>query len=282
MVTEKGAWVLTVLSVLLVVLVVILALVLLALRVTPPSSPIGRTSSARGGALEIERVYFDFDEAQVKSKLAALGGQHKGKFLFRHVRFEPPRSDTHVVRARVRDEGHRTTMTVKRRFGAMFPFGEHGGPGGAPSPGEKYDTEDEVIINDFDKGVGLMGALGARKMYYLEKMRDIHKVRGPVSGGEAEIVFDTYPGLPPCLEIEAPTEADVLGLAAALGLRPDEDQARDAGDMYLEHYGITKDRPLTDLTFEGARVFFGPLVTKNREGFEELTGRHLIETKALR
>jgi predicted adenylyl cyclase CyaB len=205
-----------------------------------------------GGALEIERVYFDFDEAEVKSKIMEAGGHHKGKYLFRHVRFAPPPGDAghgRIVRVRVRDEGHRVTMTVKRRFG-----------------NDKYDKEDEAIINDFNKGVGLLESLGFRKMYYLEKTRDIYTMRAP-DNAEAEIVFDTYPGLPACLEIEAPTEAAVLHTAALLGLRPGEDQTRDAGDMYLEHYGITKDRPLTDLTFENASAVLGPLVTKNREEF---------------
>jgi len=229
---------------------VILAIVL---AVFLRARPRGGRARLGGGAPEIERVYFEFDEAAVKDKIMGAGGRHKGEYLFKHVRFAPLASgrsdDPGRGRVRVRDEGHRTTMTVKRR-----------------SENDKYDTEDEVIINDFDKGVNLLEALGAKKMYYLEKTRDIYTMRAP-GDAEAEIVFDKYPGLPACLEIEAPTEAAVLHTAALLGLRPDEDQTRDAGDMYLEHYGITKNRPLTDLTFENAPAVLGPFVTKNREEF---------------
>jgi adenylate cyclase class 2 len=193
--------------------------------------------------LEIERRYRRFDEDTVRSRLAAAGTR-KGKFLFRLVSYVPAGEVTTI---RVRDEGYRVTMTVKRRVDS-----------GA------YLAESEVVVNSFDRGAEMLDMLGFERHYYLEKFREIFEFEG------AEVVFDTYPGLPPYIEVEAPTEAIMLQAAAALGLDAGEPQDWAAGDMYLELYGITKDRPMTGLTFAGVRACLGPLATKNAGAFHAL------------
>jgi adenylate cyclase, class 2 len=210
----------------------------------------------KGGGLEIEKAYFNFDEESVRKKLEEGGAVHVGPQLFRLHSYVPPNPEIRMVR--VRDEGHRITMTVKRK---------------TDTP---YDMESEVNIDSFDNGSGVMDALGIQKKYYLEKIRDIYEM------GDAEVVFDTYPGLPPYIEVEAPTEESVNAIAARLGLRPDDPQDRGAGDMYLDLYGVTKERPLTDLTFGGVIDALGPLVTRYKQLFVDRTEKQVLEAERLR
>jgi adenylate cyclase class 2 len=233
----------------LIVVVIVLISVALLIAMRAPRVVTG------GAALEVEKAYFTFDEAEVRKKLAAAGATHAGLNLFRLNQYVPPEG---VKSVRVRDEGHRVTMTVKKKTDTSF------------------DMESEVTINSFDGGVDVLNALGLRKKYYLEKLRDIYKV------GDAEVVFDTYPGLPPYIEVEGPDEARVDSVAASLGLSPNDPQDKGAGEMYAELYGITKDRPLSDLTFSGVAGSLGPLVTKDPEQFAARVEEHTKVADGLR
>jgi len=194
--------------------------------------------------LEIERAYFTFDRIALVGALA-LRGSRIGEFFFRQAIFSPTAACAPKMKfARVRDEGRRVTATIKLRTS---------GP---------YEEEDEVTISDYDTGVRMFGRLGLEKKYYLEKLREIWVV------GDYEVVFDTYPGLPPYLEIEGPDEEALVRLAAGLGLT-DEAQDIGAGELYLLHYGIPLERPQGDLTFENVGPTLGPLATRGRALFEE-------------
>jgi adenylate cyclase class 2 len=192
-------------------------------------------------ALEIEKAYFEFDEESVKARLRAQGAQWVGKYVYRQVIYTS--EDPRVAFARVRDEGRRTTLTVKRKTD---------GP---------YYRESEVCVGNFEGGQAVLGALGLKRKYYLEKMREIW------THGRSEVVFDTYPALPPYIEIEGPTEEAVGAIAKALGLREDDPQDRGAGEMYYDLYGITREREQGDLTFGGVVAALGPLVTKDPRVF---------------
>ena len=59
---------------------------------------------------EYEYAFFDFNKADIISKIKSLKGKHKGTYLFKVQIFEHP-LDTQGTCIRVRDEGFRTTMT---------------------------------------------------------------------------------------------------------------------------------------------------------------------------
>jgi adenylate cyclase class IV len=67
---------------------------------------------------------------------------------------------SNVPYARVRDEGFRTTMTLKEI-----------------DPETNFENEKEIIINDFDSGIEILLALGCKKKYYYEKIREIWHVK---------------------------------------------------------------------------------------------------------
>ena len=85
----------------------------------------------------------------------------------------------------------------------------------------------------------------------------------------SELVFDHYPGLPGYIEIESPTEEELFSLARKLGLKDNEEQI-EAGDLYRDYYGITKDRPLLDISFDNIIEVMSVYITKDKEKMEEI------------
>jgi adenylate cyclase class IV len=202
--------------------------------------------------LEIEKSFAVEDEKALRNMLSRIG-KHAGTFLFRQVNFRSKLPDIKTIR--VRDEGSRIAFTVKRR--TQSPFLE----------------EDEKPLTCFDDALAVCSLLGLERMYYLEKLREIYHVES------CTVTLDSYPGLPPMrLEIEAPTEDEMVQTAKRLGLQ--DAKETDAAGLYLAVYGITRERDLGDLTFSGAAKSLGPLIGKNYENFVACLDRQLAVVKS--
>jgi|UniRef100_A0A6C0GZD7 adenylate cyclase class 2 len=186
---------------------------------------------------EIEKRFYTFDRKILNDKINELGGIKKGMFNFQIMTFIPPEGYSVL---RLRDEGHRVTFTLKQK-------GSDG-----------YELENEVIVNNFNEMKTILEKMGNKKKYFIQKIREIYNI------GNSELVFDHYPGLPGYIEIESSSEEELFNLADKLGLVKDEPH-RDAGDLYFEIYGITKDRPLLDLAFENIHDLFKKYITKNED-----------------
>jgi predicted adenylyl cyclase CyaB len=190
--------------------------------------------------LEIERAYYTFNERNVKALL-----KHHGTFVgtkwFKQFMFKP--SSKHMKFVRVRDDGNIITFTIKQKEATS-----------------EYELETELEVSSFATAIRMGEILGLEKNYIIEKIREIWMVN------KCEVVFDTYPGLVPYIEVEGPTEKEVKEVATLLKLI-DEPQTVGAKELYLEHYGITTDRPLDDLTFVTAPKIMGKYVTKNKKLF---------------
>jgi adenylate cyclase, class 2 len=198
--------------------------------------------------VEIERAYYTFDPDVVKGKLEALGGHHEGEFYFRQVQYFD--SDAPTMYTRIRDTGVRVFLTIKRK-----------------QPDSDYDLEDEMVVSSFDTAVTMCELWGLPRQYQLEKLRDVWTHKG------CEVVFDTYPGLPPYMEIEGPDEKIIRELASELGLI-DEPQTTGARELYEKHYGITPDRPSGDLTMANADTVLGKHIKKEQASFEKRLAQH--------
>lgn len=186
---------------------------------------------------EIERRFYTYDRKEIESKIKELGGKRVGMYLFQILAFNPPQGYSLL---RLRDEGHRITFTLKKK--------------GA----DGYEIEDEVNVNNFNNMKTILEKVGHTKKYLIQKIREIYNI------DNSELVFDHYPGLPGFIEIESPTENELFSLADKLNLKKDEVH-REAGDLYLEIYGITKDRPLLDLAFDNVHDLFKKYILKNEE-----------------
>jgi adenylate cyclase, class 2 len=114
---------------------------------------------------------------------------------------------------RLRDEGHRTTLTYKQATGDTSAI----------------DTtlEAENTVSDFESTKTLLEAMGFTALRYQENFREEWKL------GEVTLDLDTWPDLPTFLEVEGPDEADVRAAVATLGLDMDRASYGSVDEVYL-------------------------------------------------
>lgn len=185
-----------------------------------------------------------FDKNIIRSKLQELGAVKHGHWLFRVQVFTNPLVETNPY-IRIRDEGHKITMTYKTKGTKDFV------------------NEQEVIIDDFDTGVNIMLGLGCEKKYYYEKLREIWHL------GDTEICWDTNPGRSDIMEVEAKTKKDLDKMIGLLDLTDvPHDDFKDT-ELYSIPFGIILPGNV-DLTFQTAKKIMGKLVKKNKKIFNQL------------
>jgi len=195
---------------------------------------------------EYEYAFYEFNKDTVIRSIKELGFKKKGRYLFRVQVFNSDK----VPYARVRDEGFRTTLTLKEI-----------------DPETNFENEKEVIINDFDSGVEIMLTLGCTKKYYYEKIREIWSCKND------EIVFDTNPGEPDRMEIESKTNKSLDKLVKKLDLT--DSIVSNNYDITEELYGF-KIENISDLRFSTVKKLLGKLPTKNKKEFKKLIEKQLI------
>ncbi len=111
--------------------------------------------------------------------------------------------------------------------------------------------------------------MGLEKNYDLYKYREIYKTKN----NKSEIVFDHFPGLPPYMEIESNNEKELYKMMKKLELF--EEPHFTSKDLYLEQYGITKDRKDGSLTFDNAKDVLSKFITKNKENFDNILKKQI-------
>jgi adenylate cyclase class 2 len=196
-------------------------------------------------AIEYEYYFFDFSKKDIIKKIKSLKGKCKGTFLFRVQVFIHPleKPGTYI---RVRDEGHRITMTYKYK-----------------APDSKFEEENEVKIDNFDEAVNILLGVGCKKKYYYEKMREIWTVKN------TEIVFDSNPGIDDRMEIESKTKSELNEMIKYFEVKPS-----DVKDRYMDLFELIIPKTL-DLTFKNAKKDLLPHVKKNKQEFIELVDKQL-------
>jgi adenylate cyclase class 2 len=132
--------------------------------------------------LEYEYTFRKYDKNNVIKKLKKIGAKKFGHFIFRVIIFQHPdkSNDSYI---RIRDEGHKITLTIKTK-----------------SKNTQFSNENEIIIDNFDVAEKMLYLLGCTKKYHYEKMREIWKLKN------SEIIFDIAPGITEMMEIESPTK----------------------------------------------------------------------------
>lgn len=182
--------------------------------------------------------------------LKKMNAKKVGTFLYKVIVFIPPNKSNDYLR--VRDEGNRITLTFK-----------------TTNPKNKYQNEEEIIINDFQSGVNILLSLGATKKYYYEKIREIW------SYGNSEIVFDHQPALPCLMEIESKSgnESNISVITNAIKVK--KNNPRILGkDIYYKIFGITLPKEM-DLPYKNMKDILLPLCTKNKDKLIKLINKQL-------
>ncbi|MBN1326250.1 CYTH domain-containing protein [Candidatus Falkowbacteria bacterium] len=169
--------------------------------------------------IEYEATYYPVDKEQIRQILKKVGAKlMRPEFLMKRMPFHPPK-DIGNAWLRVRDEGDKITMSLKK------------------ITGDKITDQKEVqlIIDNFDEGIKFLESIGAKQKSYQENLREIWHL------DNAEICIDTWPGLKPLLEIESNNEADVKNAVIKLGLKWEDALFCAADKIYERELGIPKD-----------------------------------------
>lgn len=201
--------------------------------------------------VEYEYAFFDFDKKEIIKNIIKNKGKHQGTFLFRVQVFIHP-LDKQGTYIRVRDEGHRITMTYKYK-----------------DTDAKFENESEITIDNFDTAVEMLLGIGCKKKYYYEKIREIWTLKN------TEIVFDSNPGIDDRMEIEAKTKKELNDMVKLFNVKP-----IDRVNRYMDLFGITIPKTL-DLTFKNVKKELIPFVQKNKKEFIILVDNQLKQYKKL-
>lgn len=146
---------------------------------------------------EYEAKFLQIDIDAIRSRLRAADATLEQPLrLLRRIVYESPQLNAKNAYIRVRDEGHRVTLTYKQ-FDALALDGA---------------KELEVVVSDFQTTVDLLAAIGITGTAYQESRRENWRL------GDVDIMIDEWPWLVPYIEIEADEPAQVQSVAEHLGL----------------------------------------------------------------
>lgn len=164
--------------------------------------------------IEHEAKVLDITPEDIERLILDRGGQKLGdKFMRRFVYDVVPGDRSKWIR--LRDTGTETTLTVKEITSDEID-GTH---------------EIEVEVDDFATTNALLAMLGYTPKSYQENKRTSFMLDG------AQLEIDTWPLIPPYLEIEAGSKDEVIRVAGLLDFREDQLTGENTLKVYAR-YGI--------------------------------------------
>lgn len=137
---------------------------------------------------------------------------------------------------RIRDEGHRTTVTYKQ-FDKKAVDGAR---------------EIEIVVSDFDSMIEIFRQADRHPMTYQESRREAWELEG------CEVALDEWPWIAPYIEIEGPSEAAVKVVAAKLGFEWEDAVFGSVDVIYEREYPHKTNRGVIDIE----EVRFGDPIPK--------------------
>ncbi|MEU6831214.1 hypothetical protein ABZ894_21390 [Nocardia beijingensis] len=162
--------------------------------------------------IEHEAKILDIDPGAIEQHIIDKGGRKLGeRFMRRYVYDIAPGDDSRWIR--LRDNGNGTTLAVKHITSDAID-GTH---------------EVEVSVDDFAAGNALLEMLGFTAKSYQETKRISFVLDG------AQLEIDTWPLIPPYLEIEAATKDDVVRIAGLLGYTEADLTGENTMKIYARH-----------------------------------------------
>jgi len=141
-------------------------------------------------------------------------------FLQRRVVFNLPKETKDKNSwIRVRDEGDKVTMSIKRIEGKKI----------------KDQKEVCITVDDFEQAKRFLITIGCKEKSYQETKRELWVLRG------SEITIDEWPYLEPLLEIEGESEEAVKDICRKMGLNFKEALFCAVDTLYSQKYKVSKD-----------------------------------------
>ncbi len=163
---------------------------------------------------EFETTILNIDPDQIRTKLRKLGAIEQPEILMKRYVYDllPNEKPEYL---RLRSDGNKTTLTYKKRNGIDIGSTE----------------EIEVEVSNFDQAAKMLSKIKSYKIRYQENKRQLFKL------GDLEFSIDSWPKIPPYLEIESVSKEKVKQGLKLLGL-----EGKDSGDIDTQHiylsYGI--------------------------------------------
>ncbi|MFE7742701.1 class IV adenylate cyclase [Nocardia sp. NPDC057455] len=167
--------------------------------------------------IEHEAKILDIDPGTVERLIVDKGGRKLGeRFMRRYVYDIAPGDRSKWIR--LRDNGNGTTLAVKQ----------------ITSDAIDGTDEVEVGVDDFSGANALLELLGFTAKSYQETKRISFVLDG------AQLEIDTWPRIPPYLEIEAANKDEVIRIAELLGYAEADLTGENTIKIYARH-GIDLD-----------------------------------------
>jgi adenylate cyclase class 2 len=164
---------------------------------------------------EIEAKFVNVNHDDIRSKLKVLGAELECPMRnMRRVVIHTPEMTKKNAFIRIRDEGHRTTITYKQ-------FDKDSIDGA-----KEYET----VIGSFDGIVNIFKESGLDYDTYQESKRENWRL------GDVEVMLDEWPWLKPYIEIEGPAETKVKELANQLGFDWNDAYFGGVANIYFNQY----------------------------------------------
>ncbi len=170
--------------------------------------------------IEYEATFTNIDKDEIRKKLKNLGADLiKPEFLMKRTVFNLPAG--HEILGgwlRVRDEGDKTTMSLK-----VVEAG-------------KIENQKEtcLAIDNYNEAILFLKEIGCEEKSYQETRREIWNLQN------VEICIDEWPYLDPFVEIEGDNEGDVKKVSEQLGFDYSTAWFCSVDVLYSKKYGISE------------------------------------------
>lgn len=191
--------------------------------------------------LELEATFININKEDLRKRLRENGATLvRPEIKMKKTIFDLGQN----IFARVRDEGDHITATYKNVSDASKIDGTH---------------EVNLIVNDYDRAVAFITALGIKPKAQQETMRESWILNG------TEIDIDTWPWLPTFVEIEGKTIDSVKAVSKQLDFDYADAHFGSVDEIYRLYYNVTND----DINF-APEIKFTPLPDwlKNKQKYE--------------
>ena len=178
---------------------------------------------------EFEAKFLEIDKDTLREKLTSIGATCiKPERLMTRVVFENPFLVSNRAWLRIRNEGDKTTMTLKQT---------------TDSTNIDRVKEVEVTVSDFGAAKQLLENAGFEAKRHEDNYRESWRL------ADIAIEIDTWPQIPTFVEIEGASEDAVQDLAQKLGFEFSEARFGSVDEIYREPYNIDI-MSILRLTFE--------------------------------
>lgn len=171
--------------------------------------------------LEVEVKFLDTDHDMVRKSLKEMGGVCTQPMrTMRRIVFDFPdgRLEKSKSRLRIRDEGHKITMTFKSQ-----------------DPQHDYQNETEIVVDSFDNAQAILESLGLNGYSYQETQREAWDI------DDCEVVLDVWPWVKPYIEVEGPSEESIKKVAEKMGFMWSDRKYGSVETVYRHEYVKMKD-----------------------------------------